>query len=95
MKKGNLGRTRKKRETTRFDGYAPNSIGYSINQSWGALKLCWLGYRIAKREGDKARMVHYAKRIRKLQAELDIAITEFPDIGLHGTSWQDVDLACE
>ena len=83
-----------KRKTTRDDGFAPNSIGFSINQTWGALKRCWRAFRIAKKDGDWENMQKYAKRIRKLQYELDVTISEFPDIGIIGSDPHDVDLMC-
>jgi hypothetical protein len=85
-----------KRETTRYDGTAPNSIGFSINETWGALKRCWRGYKIAMyKEYDTDRATLYAKRIRKLQLELGIPILEFPALGLYGIDPADVDLMCD
>lgn len=84
-----------KRPTKRYDGEAPYSIGFSINETWGALKRCWRGYRIAKKDGDGKLMKLYAKRVRKLEFELGIGIAEFPDIGLFGDAEEDVELACD
>lgn len=85
-----------KRPTTRYDGDAPYSIGFSKNETWGALKRCWLAYRAAAfREHDINRATKYARRIRKLQFELGITILEFPNVGLYGTNPEDVDLMCE
>lgn len=84
-----------KRETTRNDGKAPNSEGFTINETWGALKRCWTGYKAAKKDRDNDKMLKYANRIRKLQYELDIAISEFPDIGIIGSDPDDVELLCK
>lgn len=84
-----------KRPTTRYDGVAPYSIGFTINETWGALRRCWRGFRIAKKDDDYERMMLYGSRIRKLQYELDIGIAEFPDLGLLGTEPEDVDLMCD
>ena len=84
-----------KRPTTRYDGDTPYHPAFTINESWGALKRCWRGYRIAKKDGDGKLMILYAKRIRKLQFELGIAISEFPDLGLFGTDAESVDLTCD
>jgi hypothetical protein len=84
-----------KRPTIRYDGDTPNQPGFTINESWGALKRCWRGYRIAKQNGDYERLVLYAKRIRKLQFELGIGIAEFLDIGIIGDAAENVELTCE
>ena len=59
------------------------------------MKRCWRGYKIAKKDRDKDKMLKYANRIWKLQVELDVAISEFPDIGIIGSGPDDVDVMCE
>jgi len=88
------------RKTTRYDGDAPHSIGYSINQTWGALMLCWRAYKIAAKDWhginlDTDKAMKYAKRIRKLQCELGISISEFPNLGLYGTDPDDGDFMAD
>jgi hypothetical protein len=63
------------REGNRYHEVLPS--GYYTNQAWGALQKCWVGYNIAinKWEYDKQRM--YAKRIRKLQRELGLELSDF------------------
>jgi hypothetical protein len=63
------------REGYRYHEVLPS--GYCTNQAWGALQKCWVGYNIAiaKWEYDKQRM--YAKRIRKLQRELGLQLSDF------------------
>ncbi|HEY9386433.1 MAG TPA: hypothetical protein VIP70_05300 [Nitrososphaeraceae archaeon] len=52
--------------------------------TWTALDKCWLGYVIAKnKEQDENKMRLYAKRIQKLQRELEIEVSEFPELGLY------------
>lgn len=55
---------------------------FTEGQTWGALKKAWRGYRIAKVQGDRARMEEYAKKIRTLQGELGIKQATFPELGL-------------
>lgn len=55
---------------------------FTKGQTWGALKKAWRGYRIAKVQNDKARMVEYAKKIKTLQGELGIKQAAFPDLNL-------------
>ena len=51
--------------------------GFTIAQSWAALRKCWLAFYITKSQGDIIGMAEYAKRIRKLQAEMGINPTKF------------------
>lgn len=55
---------------------------YTTGQSWGALRKSWKGYKIAKAQGDRARMKEYATKIRTLQGELGIAVASFPALDL-------------
>ena len=51
---------------------------------WGALHKAWVGYVIAKSQGDFEKMRKYAIIIRKFQRRLNIAISDFFDIGIYG-----------
>ena len=51
---------------------------------WGALHRAWVGYVIAKSQDDYEKMRKYAIVIRKFQRRLNIAISDFPDIGIYG-----------
>jgi hypothetical protein len=55
---------------------------YQTGQVWGALRKAWKGYRIAKVQGDNARMKEYATRIKTLQGQLGVPQASFPNIGL-------------
>jgi hypothetical protein len=52
------------------------------NQTWGALHKAWKGYIIAKNKHEYDRMEYYAVVIQKLQNELGLRVSPFPDIGL-------------
>lgn len=56
--------------------------GFTVGQSWGALRKAWKGYRIAKVQNDETKMTEYATKIRKIQGELNIAISSFPNLGI-------------
>lgn len=58
-----------------------DSFNYE-NQTWGALHKAWLGYIIAKNKYEPDKIVHYANIIRKLQKELGLEISSFPDLNL-------------
>jgi hypothetical protein len=51
---------------------------------WGALHRAWVGYVIAKSQDDYEKMRKYAMVIRKFQRRLNIAISDFLDIGVFG-----------
>ena len=55
---------------------------YFENQTWGALHKAWKGYVIAKNKYELEEMYYYGNVIRKLQGELGLPISSFPDLGL-------------
>lgn len=55
---------------------------FTVGQSWGALRKAWKGYRIAKVQNDDTKMTEYANKIRKIQGELNIAVSSFPNLGI-------------
>jgi hypothetical protein len=59
-----------------------NNQNFTVGQSWGALRKAWKGYRIAKVQKDDTKMTEYATKIRKIQGELNIAISSFPNLGI-------------
>lgn len=58
--------------------------GFRLGQSWGALRKCWKGYKLAKKDGDTDLMTEYAKRIQKIETEIGIPTASFPNLGLLG-----------
>jgi hypothetical protein len=80
-----------KRGTTSFYGYGSRATYRPIynkhrrrTPEWGALHRAWVGYVIAKSEDDLEKMKKYAIVIRKFQRRLNIAISDFPEIGIYG-----------
>src|SRR5215211_5476647 len=51
---------------------------------WGALDRAWVGYVIAKSQDDCEKMRKYAIVIRRFERRLNIAINDFPEIGIYG-----------
>jgi hypothetical protein len=92
----NLGRRRNrlrkgKRGITSFYGYGSRATYRPIynkdrrkTPEWGALHRAWVGYVIAKSQDDLEKMRKYAIVIRKFQRRLNIAISDFLDIGIYG-----------
>ena len=62
---------------------AIESKSFTTGQTWGALRKAWKGYKIAKVQGDRARMTEYATKIRKLEGELGVPQASFPDLSLN------------
>lgn len=56
--------------------------GYFEGQTWGALNKCWLGFVIAKEKLEWDKIEIYAKRIKKLERELGIEVTDFSEWGI-------------
>ena len=81
---------KERRGITSFYGYNPRATYRPIynkhrtTPEWGALHRAWVGYVIAKSQDDLDRMRKYAIVIRKFQRRLNIAISDFLDIGVYG-----------
>jgi len=80
-----------KRGITSSYGYNPRAAYRPIynkhrrrTPEWGALHRAWVGYVIAKSQDDYEKMRKYAIVIRKFQRRLNIAISDFYDIGVYG-----------
>ena len=52
------------------------------SQTWSALHKAWKGYVIAKNKHEYDRMEYYASVIQKLQIQLGLRVSLFPDIGM-------------
>src|SRR5215203_5815270 len=56
---------------------------YFENQTWGALHKAWKGYVIAKNKYEVERMEYYGGVIQKLQRELGLAPSSFPELRIN------------
>jgi hypothetical protein len=74
----NMNKQLSRRDATLLDS------GYYDTETWGGLRKCWKGFRIAKVDGDTKKMEYYAKGIKKFQRELKISVSEFPRFALLG-----------
>lgn len=54
--------------------------GFSIKSTYSALKKVWIGFRIAKRKDDHAKMKYYAEGIQKFEKQLGLQVSSFSDI---------------
>jgi hypothetical protein len=55
---------------------------YYENETWGALHKAWKGYLIGKGKDEHDKMEYYAGVIQKLEDELGLSISSFPNVGL-------------
>lgn len=58
--------------------------GFLYGESWGALRKCWKGYKLAKWNDDITLMKEYATRIQTIQTQLGIPTASFPNLGIIG-----------
>ena len=56
--------------------------GYSLGEAYGNLRKCWLGYKIAKSQGDEDKMIYYAEGIQKFECELGLEVEDFSSSGI-------------
>jgi hypothetical protein len=52
------------------------------NQTWGALHKAWKGYQIGLNKFEREKMRYYARVIQKLQNELGLQVSSFPDLNV-------------
>lgn len=78
---------RKKGYFNSVDGYRKKNdppvllpSGYYNTQGYACLKRCWIGFRISKAKGNHEKMVWYAKGIQRVQRELGLVVSSFPDL---------------
>jgi hypothetical protein len=64
--------------------YHPIYNKHRTTPEWGALHRAWVGYVIGKNCYDYEKMRKYAIVIRKFQRRLNVAISDFLDIGVYG-----------
>src|SRR5918995_6123492 len=69
---------------------------YPDNVAWGALHKAWKGYIIGKNLCQTERARYYARVIQKLQNELGLPVSSFPDLNIYalegeGYSQSDID----
>ena len=62
------------------------SSGYYNTQGYACLKQCWTGFRISKVKGNHEKMIWYAKGIQRVEKELGLDVSSFPNLELAATS---------
>lgn len=51
--------------------------GFTLGQGWAGLRKSWLGFKIARSNGNRDGIRHYSSFIRKVQREMGIEVTKF------------------
>jgi hypothetical protein len=68
-----------KARTGRLSGKMLDS-GFYEDQTHGALQKAWVAYVISRKKDDPERKQYYAAVIQKLQGELGLTISDFPEL---------------
>ncbi len=55
-------------------------LGYVERRTYRSLKRAWIGFKIAKQEGNHDKMKYYAEGIQKFQRQLRLPVSNFSDI---------------
>jgi hypothetical protein len=57
-----------------------NHLQYVERRTYRSLKKAWIGFKIAKKDGDHDKMKYYAEGIQKFERQLRLPVSNFPDI---------------
>jgi hypothetical protein len=55
-------------------------LGFAKRRTYRSLKKSWIGFKIAKQEGNHDKMKYYAEGIQKFQRQLGLTVSSFSDI---------------
>lgn len=53
---------------------------YVESRTYRSLKRAWIGFKIAKKDGDQDKMKYYAEGIQKFERQLRLPVSNFSDI---------------
>src|SRR5918993_3513974 len=54
--------------------------GYIDRRTYSSLKRAWIGFKIAKKDGDHDKMKYYAEGIQKFERQLRLPVSNFLDV---------------
>jgi hypothetical protein len=57
-----------------------NNLKYVENRTYRSLKRAWIGFKIAKKDGDHDKMKYYAEGIQKFERQLRLPVSNFSDV---------------
>ena len=53
---------------------------YIERRTYSSLKRAWIGFKIAKKDGDHDKLKYYAEGIQKFERQLHFPVSDFSDI---------------
>jgi hypothetical protein len=53
---------------------------YFEGRTYRSLKRAWIGFKIAKKDGDHDKMKYYAEGIQKFERQLRLPVSNFSDV---------------
>jgi hypothetical protein len=57
-----------------------NNLKYVESRTYRSLKRAWIGFKIAKKDGDHDKMKYYAEGIQKFERQLRLPVSNFSDV---------------
>jgi hypothetical protein len=66
-----------------------NHQEYVERRTYRSLKRAWIGFKIAKKDGDHDKLKYYAEGIQKFERQLRLPVSDFSDI-LKGDTKNDI-----
>lgn len=57
-----------------------NPQEYIERRTYRSLKRAWIGFKIAKKDGDHDKMKYYAEGIQKFERQLRLPVSAFSDV---------------
>jgi hypothetical protein len=57
-----------------------NHLEYVERRTYQSLKRAWIGFKIAKKDGDHDKIKYYAEGIQKFERQLRLPVFDFSDI---------------
>ena len=57
-----------------------NNLKYVESRTYRSLKRAWIGFKIAKKDGNHDKMKYYAEGIQKFERQLRLPVSNFSDV---------------
>jgi hypothetical protein len=57
-----------------------NNLKYVESRTYRSLKRAWIGFKMAKKDGDHDKMKYYTEGIQKFERQLRLPVSNFSDV---------------